>query len=143
MSRDVYAAFGLKDMLQMDRLAAGPHHVPAHLPPSVAGISSIPAIAQRWIHEQAFSPPKALVPNPVRSVAAHAQKTVLAAYGLSKLSGEDLADVARGRTPFKPLDPAMQRLRDAQGINAAFEDNASIDPTNPNPEPGMIHRADG
>jgi hypothetical protein len=72
----------------------------------------------------------------------HAVKTVLAAYGLHKLSGEDLGLVARGRTPFKPLDPAMQRLRDAQGVNMAFEDNAQIDPTNPNPEPGMIHRAD-
>ena len=37
---------------------------------------------------------------------------------------------------------AMQRLRDAQGVNMAFEDNAQIDPTNPNPEPGFIHRAD-
>ena len=71
-----------------------------------------------------------------------AVKTVLAAYGLSKLSAEDLGLVARGRVPFKPLDPAMQRLRDAQGVNMAFEDNAQIDPTNPNPEPGFIHRAD-
>lgn len=72
----------------------------------------------------------------------HAVKAVLAAYGLSKLSAEDIGLVARGRVPFKPLDPAMQRLRDAQGVNMAFEDNAQIDPTNPNPEPGVIHRAD-
>ncbi len=73
---------------------------------------------------------------------SHAVKAVLAAYGLHKLSAEDIGLVAKGRTPFKPLDPAMQRLRDAQGVNMAFEDNAQIDPTNPNPEPGMIHRAD-
>lgn len=72
----------------------------------------------------------------------HAIRAVLTSYGLTKVSGEDLGLVARGRTPFKPLDPAMQRLRDAQGVNMAFEDNAQIDPTNPNPEPGVIHRAD-
>ena len=72
----------------------------------------------------------------------HAIRATLDAYGLTKVSGEDLGLVARGRTPFKPLDPAMQRLRDAQGVNMAFEDNAQIDPTNPNPEPGVIHRAD-
>jgi len=72
----------------------------------------------------------------------HATRTVLDSYGLSKVSGEDLGVVARGRTPFKPLDPSMQRLRDAQGVNMAFEDNAQIDPTNPNPEPGVMHRAD-
>ena len=71
-----------------------------------------------------------------------AMRATLDAYGLTKVSGEDLGLVARGRTPFKPLDPAMQRLRDAQGVNMAFEDNAQIDPTNPNPEPGVIHRAD-
>ena len=79
----------------------------------------------------------------MQHLAKHAAtRATLDAYGLSKLSGEDLGLVARGRTPFKPLDPAMQRLRDAQGVNMAFEDNAQIDPTNPNPEPGMIHRAD-
>ena len=71
-----------------------------------------------------------------------AVRATLDSYGLSKVSGEDLGLVARGRTPFKPLDPAMQRLRDAQGVNMAFEDNAQIDPTNPNPEPGVMHRAD-
>lgn len=79
----------------------------------------------------------------MRPRAKHsAVRATLDAYGLHKLSGEDLGLVARGRTPFKPLDPAMQRLRDAQGVNMAFEDNAQIDPTNPNPEPGFIHRAD-
>ena len=77
------------------------------------------------------------------SLRKQAQQAVLRRYGLSKLSGEDLGLVARGRTPFKPLDPAMQRLRDAQGVNMAFEDHAQIDPTNPNPEPGFIHRAEG
>lgn len=78
----------------------------------------------------------------VLKTAHQAIRAALDAYGLFKLSGEDLGIVARGRTPFKPLDPAMQRLRDAQGVNMAFEDNAQIDPTNPNPEPGVIHRAD-
>lgn len=67
---------------------------------------------------------------------------VLKHYGLTKVSGEDLGIVARGKTPFKPLDPLMQRLRDAWGVSDAFDDTAKIDPTNPNPEPGVIHRAD-
>ena len=69
-------------------------------------------------------------------------RAVLDAYGLHKLSGEDIGIVSRGRTYQKPLDPALQRLRDAQGVSMAFEDNSQIDPTNPNPEPGVIHRAD-
>ena len=36
----------------------------------------------------------------------------------------------------------MQRQRDAVGVNMAFDDNAEIDPRNPNPEPTMVHRAD-
>lgn len=71
-----------------------------------------------------------------------AVRAVLDYYGLTKLNGEDLGIVARGRTPFKPLDPAMQRVRDARAVSDAFDDNAQIDPTNPNPEPGVIHRAD-
>ena len=72
-----------------------------------------------------------------------AVRSILDAFGLTKLSGEDLGIVARGKTPFKPLDPAMVRLRGVSDVQDAFEDNAQIDPTNPNPEPGMIHRADG
>jgi hypothetical protein len=69
-------------------------------------------------------------------------RVTLDAFGLTKISGEDLGLVARGRTQFKPLDPAMQRVRDARSVSDAFEDNSQIDPRNPNPEPGMIHRAD-
>ena len=69
-------------------------------------------------------------------------RIVLDAYGLKKLSAEDISNVVHGRTPFKPLDPDMQRVRDARGVSDAFENNAQIDPTNPNPEPGVIHRAD-
>jgi hypothetical protein len=75
----------------------------------------------------------------LQSLAARA---TLDAYGLHKVSAEDIGLVAKGRVPFKPLDPAMQRVRDARGVQDAFEDNAQIDPTNPNPEPGMIHRAE-
>ena len=71
-----------------------------------------------------------------------AQQTALRAFGLAKLAEEDIANVSRGRIPFKPLDPAMQRQRDAVGVNMAFDDNAEIDPRNPNPEPTMVHRAD-
>jgi len=70
-----------------------------------------------------------------------AVRDALARYGL-KLAGEDLGNVARGRVPMVALDPAMERQRWAKGIDAAFEDNAQIDPTTRDPEPGVIHRAD-
>lgn len=75
-------------------------------------------------------------------LAYRAQLAALQAFGLGKAAEEDIANVSRGRIPFKPLDPAMQRQRDAVGVNMAFDDNAEIDPTNPNPEPTMVHRAD-
>jgi hypothetical protein len=71
-----------------------------------------------------------------------AQQATLRSFGLGKEAEEDIANVSRGRIPFKPLDPAMQRQRDAVGVNMAFDDNAEIDPTNPNPEPTMVYRAD-
>ena len=89
------AGYGLKEILRMDALAAGPRTPPAH--PALAGISSIPDSAQRWLNEQGRSAPKAILPGPVRqpvraipegrSVTASliqkaARDSVFKAYGL-------------------------------------------------------------
>jgi hypothetical protein len=72
-----------------------------------------------------------------------ARNAVLAYYGLSKRAGEDLGLVARGPMPFKPLDPAMQRVRDARAVSDAFDGHAEFDRTSPMATPGVIHRAEG
>lgn len=67
------------------------------------------------------------------------------ALALFKLSGEDVALVAKGKTPFRPLDPALEAQRRRDDVGRAFDTNATLDRETPStmPEPGVLHRLEG
>lgn len=70
-------------------------------------------------------------------------RDALDAFGLFKLSAEDVTNVDTGRVPYVAPDPLMQDRRQAFGVSDAFDKNELIDQTSPAPEPGVLHRAPG
>lgn len=68
-----------------------------------------------------------------------------ALYGVKVADITNNIDSYMAKYPMKDVafDPMMEKQRWHSGIQSAFDANASIDPTNPNPEPGVINRAPG